>query len=61
MSVIKAISLNLNVKPKNDLFIIPYLDGKIYISERIADRYKENNITGLNLKLSQIGIEESSR
>jgi len=38
MSVIKAISLNLNVKPKNDLFIIPFLDGKIYVSERIADQ-----------------------
>ena len=61
MSVIKALTLNLDVKPKNDLFIIPYIDGKIYVSERIAVKFKEENITGINLKLSELEINESSR
>ena len=61
MSVIKALTLVLDVKPKNDLFIIPYLDDKIYISERVADKFKEEDITGINLKISELEINESSR
>ena len=61
MSVIKAVKLTLKNKPMNDLFIIPFLDGNIYVNEQISEKLKAMNISGINLKTSELTISESSR
>lgn len=56
MSVIKAVKLCLKIEPINDLFIIPFLDGNIYLSQILVEKLEEMNLTGLQVNPSQLVI-----
>ena len=52
MSNIKAELISINSAPNYDLFVIPFIDGLIYLSNNLKSAIEQSNLTGIDIKLA---------
>jgi hypothetical protein len=52
MSNIKAELISINSAPNYDLFVIPFIDGLIYVSNNLKSAIEQSKLTGVDIKLA---------